>query len=320
MRVLLITLLLSSFGFARVDASESTHQDALRAISANRSLLVEAELESTRLQQAYAADPFSEVTRRKMENLEYKIKALNEDSERLKTILSQGEKATEFMKDLLLSTSMESYSKKFGAAPPTTAPASPVPALSLPTFPELDAPLTLPSFESQTLPTPPIPSTPPPVAPAPLAPSALTVTPSLPLPAQETLAQKHERALRYVASQELEKASKLYEEIILDDPDDDQAYIIMGHTYILTGKYDKAENAFKNAVHIDPANVDEITPFYQNIIMQNPNDDMAYNNLGYACLILGDYVKARDAFMQCLELNPENAAARDGMKTLETVE
>jgi Tfp pilus assembly protein PilF len=129
----------------------------------------------------------------------------------------------------------------------------------------------------------------------------------------------HERALRYVAQQDLEKASKLYEEIILIDPEDDQAYVIMGHTYLLTGHYEKAEHAFKNAVHIDPANADEIVPFYQNIIMQNANDDVAYNNLGYAYLILGDYLNARDAFLRALELNPDNAAAQDGMTTLGTV-
>lgn len=264
---LFLSIVAPPVSFGAENESPAAHQDALSALSANRSLLIEAELEYVKLKQDYAENPFSEVMFKKIEGVKVKIKLLNEDSVRLQPILNQQERAKEFMKDLLLTKSLEGYSKRFPSSPPPQ-----------------------------------------------------TAVNALPLPVTETLAQKHERALRYVASQELEKASKLYEEIVLDDPNDDQAYVIMGHTYLLTGKYEKAEDAFKNAVQIDPANANEITPFYQNIIIQNPNDDVAFNNLGYAYFIVGDYLKSRDAFLQSLELNPDNAAAQDGMKALENIE
>ncbi len=127
----------------------------------------------------------------------------------------------------------------------------------------------------------------------------------------------HERALQFAASHQYEEAEKIYEEIILKDPDDDQAYVIMGHISLLMGDYAKAEEAFRNAVSIDPENIQEITPFYENIVVQNPNDTQAFTNLGYAYLILGEFLKAREAFKNALDINPDNQIAQNGMATLE---
>ena len=124
--------------------------------------------------------------------------------------------------------------------------------------------------------------------------------------------EMHEQALKLVSEKNFKEALKIYEEIVLRNPDDDEAYIIMGHSYLLTGQHQKAENAFHNAVNIDPKNIDAITPFYENMVMQNPEDDMAFAYLGYAYLIVGDLVKARDAFKEALQINPKNIPARDG--------
>ena len=91
----------------------------------------------------------------------------------------------------------------------------------------------------------------------------------------------------------------------------------MGHTYLLSGSYEKAEAAFQNAAHIDPENLNEITPFYENIVLQNPEDDSAHTNLGYAYLILGEFVKAKEAFQDALSINPENGQALNGLHALE---
>jgi len=128
--------------------------------------------------------------------------------------------------------------------------------------------------------------------------------------------QMHERALEYVGKKEFGKALDLYQEIALKNPEDDQAYLIMGHIYLMSGDYEKSESAFQNAVHIDPNNIHEIAPFYENKILQNPDDDNAYADLGYAYLILGDFLKAQSAFKNALSINPYNQTAAHGLKLI----
>lgn len=127
----------------------------------------------------------------------------------------------------------------------------------------------------------------------------------------------HEKALGLVAEKRLAEAAIVYEEILLADPEDDQAYLILGHVRLLTGDYARAEEAFLNAVHIDEAALGEILPFYENLILQAPADDAAHSNLGYACLILGDFVRARDAFRAALQIRPSNADALRGLEIAE---
>ncbi len=132
-------------------------------------------------------------------------------------------------------------------------------------------------------------------------------------PAPITAPRLHEKALEYVSNREFDKAAKLYEEIVLIDPNDDQAYLILGHIHLLNAEFDKAEAAFTNAVDIDTQNMNEITPFYENMILRDPDDDKARTYLGYAYLILGEYLSAQAAFKDALELNPANGLARQGL-------
>ncbi len=125
--------------------------------------------------------------------------------------------------------------------------------------------------------------------------------------------EMHERALKYVAANEFGKALALYQEIVLKNPEDDQAYIIMGHIYLMSGQYEKSESAFENAAHIDPENIHEIAPFYENKILQNPDDDTAYADLGCAYLMLGENLKAGNAFKNALSINPNNRTALKGL-------
>ena len=127
----------------------------------------------------------------------------------------------------------------------------------------------------------------------------------------------HEKALDFVAKNDLVQAIKTYEDIILDDPDNNQAYLLMGHCLLLSGEYEKAELSFYRAVQIDPSNRDEIMPFYENTVLKDPDDDSAHADLGYAWLILGDYLKAKEAFRDALGINPENEKALKGLKIIE---
>lgn len=50
------------------------------------------------------------------------------------------------------------------------------------------------------------------------------------------------------------QAIELYSEITLLEPDDETAYANMGRAYMILGQYERAENAFLNALHINPEN------------------------------------------------------------------
>lgn len=134
---------------------------------------------------------------------------------------------------------------------------------------------------------------------------------------QNYLIALHERALQLVSEDRLSEAAGLYEEIVLRDPEDDEAYLIMGHVYLMGGQYEKAESAFLNACHIDPENRSEITPFYEDRLLRNPEDDDAYADLGFAWVIVGDPTRAKQAFRDSLAINASNETALKGLKVLE---
>ncbi len=123
----------------------------------------------------------------------------------------------------------------------------------------------------------------------------------------------HEQALRSVAQQKYEEAEKIYEEIVLLSPDDDEAYLLLGHAGLAAGHYRKAGRAFHNAIHIRPENAREITRLYENILVENPSDDDALTQLGYAHLLLGSAENARHAFQDALTIDPKNEEARKGL-------
>ena len=251
MRFILALFLIFHLGSASPSlADESSKTEAFKSLAVNRSLLARFETQYQNLKEKGGrAQSFQ--TKKELENLRYKIKALTEDSKRLT--------AGEFMSDLL---AKETAKRAFPA---------PLGAAAAPKKPEIG----------------------------------------------EKTKALHEKALDLVAQDKLGEAAKLYEEIVMLDPGDDQAYLIMGHSYLLSGQYEKAESAFHNAARIDPDNVNEIIPFYQNIILKAPDDDAAQSHLGYAYLILGDFEKAKDAFRDALSINPENTEAGQGLQIAE---
>ena len=123
----------------------------------------------------------------------------------------------------------------------------------------------------------------------------------------------HEKALQSVGARKFEEAEKIYEEIVLLSPEDDEAYLLLGHTCLVARHYEKAADAFHNAIHIDTKNAREIPRLYENILVENPSDDEAMTQLGYAHLFLGSAESARRAFQDALMVNPANVEARKGL-------
>lgn len=263
-------LLLNGFpAWGQDQSPQSGYPASLKQLQANRSLLTRYRAEYTKLK-PQEEEGFSPSLNRKLDNLKYKILALEEDRSKLLVLLPQARQAHEIMKDLLIRKESVVLFEEEAARAPKKVMA-----------------------RAET-------------APRTRKDAALS-----------SLNAMHEEALEYVAAQRYDKAAKIYEEIILVNPDDDQAYIIMGHIYLLSGMYDKAEEAFMNAVHIDPENTTEIAPFYENLTMQNPSDDTAYSNLGYAYMILGEFIKAKQAFKDALQINPANQPATQGIQFLD---
>ena len=68
------------------------------------------------------------------------------------------------------------------------------------------------------------------------------------------LEKMHRRAEQQLLVSDFETALKIYEEIILREPDDDTAYAAMGQIYLIRGQFKKAHDAFQSALEIDPDN------------------------------------------------------------------
>ena len=259
------------FFFSPLGASENSEDTSAglsRSLEANRSLLAKYQNDYNLLKSEEVLHP-SDSLKRKIIGLQDKIKALEEDSEDLRSFLPMSNRAHEFIAELMTKKVEAERMKMTDAA---------------------ESLLKETTFKISIRET---------------------------SPQAEPVYRMHERALQYVSERKFKQALDLYQEIVLKNPDDDEAYIIMGHSYLLTGQYQKAERAFHSAVSIDPANIHEITPFYENMILQNPDDDAAYSDLGYAYLILGDLVKAKNAFDQALSINPQNEAGQNGLRHIE---
>jgi tetratricopeptide (TPR) repeat protein len=235
--------------FASGEANKKTFVTAQRQLAVNRSLLAKTEAEYRHLSDEEAKKSSADIAK-KLSDLQYKIKALREDAQRLQSELPKNERASEFLKDLLDHSPVDVEREK---------------------------------KVSQKL---------------------------------ESIYALHEKALTLVSQNNYEGASKVYEEIILESPDDDEAYLLLGHTRLISSEYEKAKEAFLNAIHIDRANSVDIPRFYENILMENPEDDAAYAHLGFAYWILGRDAEAKEAFEGALATNPENLEAKTALNNI----
>ena len=55
---------------------------------------------------------------------------------------------------------------------------------------------------------------------------------------------------------------------------------------------------------------------YLEIILLEPDDDLAYTNMGQAYLILGDTDHAKRSFIQALNIDPDNDRAYSGLQKI----
>ena len=262
---LCVTLVLFPFyqALALEGRNDNIRIDALKSLTINHSMTARFESEASAL--AHSSSLISsEKTKRDLLNIQYKIKALNEDKQKLTRALPERVKANEFLKEVVEKSKMR-----------TTQESGPL-------------------IESSKF--------------------KQTAT----HPAAEQNLKLHERALEYISKKELAKAIKLYEEIILNDPNDDEAYMIMGHCQVLSSDFEKGEQSFQSAAHINPQDLNSIIPFYENLIRRNPTDANAFANFGFVCLMFAETRRAEDLFQQSLSLDPMNPASQRGLEIIES--
>lgn len=70
----------------------------------------------------------------------------------------------------------------------------------------------------------------------------------------ERLAEWHREAKESMLQNNPRRAIRIYENILLEEPDDEAAYTQMGNAYSLVGDFDRAKDAYFNALHINPEN------------------------------------------------------------------
>jgi len=63
-----------------------------------------------------------------------------------------------------------------------------------------------------------------------------------------------------------------------------------------------AQNKFREAAAV-----------YTDIILLEPDDEVAYTNLGSVYLVLGDFTRARESYELALSISPDNDAATAGL-------
>ena len=62
---------------------------------------------------------------------------------------------------------------------------------------------------------------------------------------------------------------------------------------------------------------EEAIQIYENIILLEPDDEVAYTNMGHANLLLGNIGEAEDNFLNALHINPDNEAAYLGLQRIQ---
>ena len=95
----------------------------------------------------------------------------------------------------------------------------------------------------------------------------------------------------YYEQKEYEKAIEAYKKAIEINPKDDSAYTNMGVAYRKQEEYEKAIEAYKKAIEI------------------NPKKDSAYTNMGNAYAEQKEYEKAIEAYKKAIEINPKDDSA-----------
>jgi tetratricopeptide (TPR) repeat protein len=108
---------------------------------------------------------------------------------------------------------------------------------------------------------------------------------------------KNSEVRGYIEKREYDRALKVLQDALKEDPDNPGLHGWMGVVMMETGKPNLAVSEFKKALAIEPGNAD------------------FYNGLGYAMLSMGSLDDAIKSFQEAIRINPRHADAHYGIGT-----
>ncbi len=113
-----------------------------------------------------------------------------------------------------------------------------------------------------------------------------------------SLEDKLESAKLYHRGGNLEKAEKLYREVLKEEPYNAQATHLLGLLAMQTGKLEIAKYLIETAIKLDP------------------NDPVFYVNLGVVYYLKKEFKKAKELFEKAIDMDPDYAEAYANMGKL----
>jgi tetratricopeptide (TPR) repeat protein len=94
------------------------------------------------------------------------------------------------------------------------------------------------------------------------------------------------------------KQREIYQKLVVDYPNDERAYTLLGNNYFGTQEYEKAIEQYKKSIAI------------------NPDFSQPYNQMGYAYRFLEQFDEAESAFKRYVELIPDDPNPYDSYAEL----
>ncbi|HWM66455.1 MAG TPA: tetratricopeptide repeat protein [Steroidobacteraceae bacterium] len=171
------------------------------------------------------------------------------------------------------------------------------------------------------------PAEPAPAAPpaAPAAPASAAAQPAPPATARQ-FDEAYAKATQALASQDFERATRLYTQAIALNPTHAEAYYKRGNALRMLGQLDEAVASYDQAIELNPdyafaycnrgtvqrslGLLDEALSSYDAAIALTPDDAVAHSN---RALVLQDFSRWDEAlacYDRAIEINPENADAQ----------
>jgi Flp pilus assembly protein TadD len=105
----------------------------------------------------------------------------------------------------------------------------------------------------------------------------------------------YQKGLKELWQENWSAALTFFQKVIEKNPQDADAWVVVGYCYSKLGRYQDAIESYKQAIRI------------------KPDDAMAHYNLGFAYGNLGRYQDAIEAFKQAVRIKPDDAVAHHGL-------
>lgn len=144
-----------------------------------------------------------------------------------------------------------------------------------------------------------------------------------------TISEALATALKHHQAGDLERAERIYREILQQSPEHPVALHFLGVIVHQVGRHQEAVEYIHQALEINPKDgaahsnlgnalqalgkLDEAVASYGNALQLNPNDPIAHNNLGNTLLGLKKFDEAVASFERALEIQPKYAEAHSNL-------